>query len=87
MPGLQIIVTKPGRTALVNAEHNGTAPPKISEIGITAAVFTANEDTAALPGEIKRIKTISGEVVAPDTIHVAIRDDGTDTYTMRGIGY
>ncbi|SFB12359.1 hypothetical protein SAMN04515620_11954 [Collimonas sp. OK607] len=87
MPGLQIIITKAGRAALVNAEHNGTAPLKISEIGITAAVFTANEDTTALPGEIKRIKTISGEVVAPDTLHVTIRDDGTDTYTMRGIGY
>jgi hypothetical protein len=87
MPGLQIIITKAGRAALVNAEHNGTAPLKITEIGITAAVFTANEDTNALPGEIKRIKTISGEVVAPDTMHVTIRDDGTDTYTMRGIGY
>jgi hypothetical protein len=87
MPGLQIIITKAGRAALVNAEHNGTAPLKIAEIGVTAAVFTANEDATTLPGEIKRLSTISGEVVAPDTIHVTIRDDGTDTYTVRGIGY
>jgi hypothetical protein len=87
MPGLQIIITKAGRAALVNAEHNGTAPLKIAAIGITAAVFTASEDMTTLPGEIKRLTTISGEVVAPDTIHVTIRDDGTDTYTMRGIGY
>ncbi|WP_211471722.1 hypothetical protein [Collimonas humicola] len=87
MPGLQIIITKAGRAALVNAEHNGTAPLKITEIGITAAVFTATGDSTALPSEIKRIKTISGEVVAPDTIHVTVRDDSSDTYTMRGIGY
>ncbi|AEK60843.1 hypothetical protein [Collimonas fungivorans] len=87
MPGLQIITTKAGRAALVNAEHNGTAPLKIAEIGFTAAVFTANEDMTTLPSEIKRLKTISGEVVAADTIHVTIRDDGTDTYTVRGIGY
>ncbi|WP_211465710.1 hypothetical protein [Collimonas silvisoli] len=87
MPGLQIIITKAGRAALVNAEHNGTAPLKIAEIGVTAAVFIANEDATTLPGEIKRLSTISGEVVAPDTIHVTIRDDGTDTYTVRGIGY
>ncbi|HWX02497.1 hypothetical protein [Collimonas sp.] len=87
MPGLQIIITKAGRAALVNAEHNGTAPLKISAIGITAAVFTANEDTTTLPGEIKRLTTISGEVVAADTIHVTIRDDGIDTYAVRGIGY
>ena len=60
MPGLQIITTKAGRAALVNAEHNGTAPLKITEIGITAAVFSANEETLTLPGEINRIKTISG---------------------------
>ena len=87
MPGLQIITTKAGRAALVNAEHNGTAPLKIAEVGITAAVFTANEDMIALPGEFKRLSTISGEVVAPDTMHVTIRDDGSDTYTVRGIGY
>ncbi|SFD28439.1 hypothetical protein [Collimonas sp. OK412] len=87
MPGLQIITTKAGRAALVNAEHNGTAPLKIAEIGITAAVFNANEDMIALPGEFKRLSTIAGEVVAPDTMHVTIRDDGSDTYTVRGIGY
>jgi len=87
MPGLQIIITKAGRAALVNAEHNGTAPLKITEIGITAAVFTANDDATTLPGEIKRLSTISGEVVAPDTMHVTIRDDGSDTYIVRGIGY
>ena len=87
MPGLQIIITKAGRAALVNAEHNGTAPLQITEIGITAAVFTAGKETTALPGEIKRLSTISGEVVAPDTIHVTVRDDGTDTYAVRGIGY
>ena len=87
MPGLQIITTKAGRAALVNAEHNGTAPLTIAEIGITAAVFNADADMTALPAEIKRIRTISGEVVAADTMHVTIRDDGSDTYTVRGIGY
>ncbi|MGS0740446.1 hypothetical protein ACVBEF_01170 [Glaciimonas sp. GG7] len=87
MPGFQIITTNAGRAALINAEHNGTAPLTISEIGLTAAVFTANADMTDLPGEFKRINTLSGEVVAADTIHVTIRDDGTDTYTVRGIGY
>jgi hypothetical protein len=87
MPGLQIIITKAGRAALVNAKHNGTAALTITEIGITAAVFSANEEMLALPGEIKRLSTISGEVVAADTMHVTIRDESSDTYTVRGIGY
>ena len=87
MLGFPFIPTKAGRAALVNAEHNGTASLTIDAIGITAAVFTANDDMTALPGEIKRLKSISGEIVAADTMHVIIRDDSHDTYTVRGIGY
>ncbi|MFJ2988338.1 hypothetical protein ACIPF8_10755 [Collimonas sp. NPDC087041] len=87
MTALSMIVTKAGRAALVNAEHNGTAKLQIAEIGITATSFVPGEDMTALPGEIKRIATIAGEVVAPDTLHVTIRDDGPDVYTVRGIGY
>ncbi|PUA16829.1 hypothetical protein [Glaciimonas sp. PCH181] len=81
------MTTTAGRAALVNAAHDGTAPLTIAEIGLTAAVFTPSEDMTNLPEEFKRLQTISGEVVAADTIHVTIRDDGTDTYTVRGIGY
>ncbi|WP_323507246.1 hypothetical protein [Glaciimonas sp. Gout2] len=87
MSGISIITTKAGRAALVNAEHNGTAPLTVTHIGLTAAVFTPDDDLVDLPGEFKRLDTLSGEVVAADTIHVTIRDDGTDTYTVRGIGY
>lgn len=87
MTGLQIITTKVGRAALINAEHNGTAPLTVTHIGLTAANFTANEDMRVLPGEFKRIDTLSGEVVGANTIHVTVRDDSTDTYTLHGIGY
>lgn len=82
-----MITTKAGRAALVNAEQNGTAPLQIVSVGITAAVFTPGDDMVGLPGEIKRLTTFSGGAVAADTIHVSVRDDGSDTYTVRGFGY
>jgi len=87
MAGLQLIITKAGRAALVNAEQNGTAPLTIASVGLTQTAFVPDEELTTLPGEFKRLGTISGETVAPDTIHVTIRDDSTDTYNVNGIGY
>ncbi|KAF3999218.1 hypothetical protein [Glaciimonas immobilis] len=87
MSGLPFITTKVGRAALINAAHNGTAPLTVTHVGLTAAVFTPDDDSTDLPGEFKRLDTISGEVVAAGTIHVTIRDDSADVYHVRGIGY
>ena len=81
------MTTTAGRAALINAAHDGTAPLTIAEIGLTAAAFTPTKDLTVLPEEFKRLSTISGEVVAADTLHVTIRDDSAEIYTVRGIGY
>ncbi|HEX2794698.1 MAG TPA: hypothetical protein VHN58_09755 [Croceicoccus sp.] len=78
-----ITVTDAGRAALINAEHTGTAPVAITEIGISETAVVPDPTAVALPDEVKRIATISGEVVAPDTIHVTMFDDGGDDYEMR----
>ena len=84
MSGLQITVTTAGRAAIVNAENTGTAPVRIAQIGITAQAFTPNAGMTALPGEMKRLTTFAGAAVADDTVHVTVRDDSADVYTMRG---
>lgn len=79
-------LTTAGRQALVNAAQNGTLARTLASVGVTATAFTPTEALAAIPNEIKRITTIAGDVVAKDTIHVTVRDDGNQTYTVRGIG-
>ena len=79
-------LTTAGRQALVNAAQNGTLARTLVSVGVTATAFTPTEALAAIPNEIKRITTIAGDVVAKDTIHVTIRDDGNQTYTVRGLG-
>ena len=79
-------LTDAGRAALVNAGHTGTNARTLVSVGLTAQAFAPAAGLAALPGEFKRLATIAGDVVAGDTIHVTIRDDGPDTYTVRGFG-
>jgi hypothetical protein len=85
MPALQLIVTNAGRAAIANAQHNGTATVLLAAAGVTATAFVADPTTAALPGEIKRIVTLSGGATAADTLHVTVQDDSTDTYSVRGL--
>ncbi|QTX19897.1 hypothetical protein [Comamonas aquatica] len=86
MTGIIFKLTTAGRAALVNAAHDGTNARRVVSVGVTATEFTPTDALATVPGEIKRITTIAGDVVAADTIHVTIRDDGADTYTVRGLG-
>lgn len=84
MDALVFKVSDAGRAALVNAQNNGTDPVLVAAVGVTDQAFVAAADTAVLPGERKRLTTFSGAAVAADTIHVTIRDDTADVYTVRG---
>jgi microcystin-dependent protein len=83
---LTLTVTTAGRAALVNAKHDGTNAVLVASVGVTAATFTLDPSLTKLPGESKRLTTLSGGATAADTVHVTIRDNSTDTYTVRGIG-
>lgn len=80
-----LVITNAGRAALVNAANTGTLPVTIAQIGVSAT-FTAPVPTlTALPAEIKRLSSIAGDVVANDTIHVTLRDESGDAYTLRSV--
>lgn len=82
---INIIITDAGRIALVNAENTGTDPVTIAQMGLSQTAVVPLESAVALPGEFKRLGTLSGEVVADDTIHVTVTDESADAYTLRSI--
>ncbi|CAE6784628.1 hypothetical protein R69658_04236 [Paraburkholderia aspalathi] len=86
MAGTIITITDIGRAALVSQGNDGTNAHKVIEIGLASAPFTADKAMKALPGERKRIKTFASENVAPDTIHVTLKDDTADQFTLYGFG-
>ena len=86
MAGTLIKLTNAGRAALVGPGNVGTVTRTITQIGVATAAFVHNDDLVALPNELKKINTFGGENVAPDTVHVTLRDDTADQYTLFGFG-
>jgi len=82
---LTLTITNAGRVALVNAANTGTAPVTIAQIGLSGAAVTPVVTATALPGEFKRLATLSGDVVADDTIHLIVRDESADVFTVRSL--
>lgn len=82
---INIIITDAGRIALINAENTGTDPVTITQVGFSETAIAPLPSAVALPGEIKRIGAVSGEIVAEDTIHLAVTDDSADAYTLRSL--
>lgn len=80
--------TTAGRAALVNAQHTGTRTVTVTQIGITEQPFIPDPEggDTVLPGERKRLDTFGGMCVAPDVIHVTVRDETDDAYSLHGIG-
>jgi len=83
---MTITITDAGRQALVNAENSGTAPVTIAGIALGSGQYTPSATQAALTNEFKRIDTISGEVVADDTINVVLKDESSDDYQVGEFG-
>lgn len=80
---LTAIVTNAGRAALVNAANTGTAPVVIAQVGVSGTAVVPGPGATTLPGESKRVATLSGDVVADDTIHLIVRDESADVFTLR----
>ena len=87
MAGLQITITDAGRAALPNGPNTGTSAVTISHVGVSP-VHTAGSLKAltSLPGEVKRVTTFGGDIVADDVMHVTINDETTAVYSVRAFG-
>jgi len=87
MAGLHITITDAGRAALPNGPNTGTSAVTISHVGVSP-VHTAGslKGLTALPGEVKRVTTFGGDIVADDVIHVTINDETTAVYSVRSFG-
>ena len=81
-----IVITAAGLAEIVNAEHNGTAPVLIKEIGYGTGQYKATDDQTELKKEFKRLSSLSGGAVGDQTIHVTALDASSDSYTVYEIG-
>ncbi|REE92636.1 phage tail protein [Cupriavidus plantarum] len=86
MPATLIKLTKAGRAAFIGPDNMGTVARKVAKIGVATAPFVPTDELLALPNERKKLDTFGGENIADDTIHVTLRDDTDDQYSLYGFG-
>ncbi|WP_353214704.1 hypothetical protein [Salinisphaera hydrothermalis] len=81
-----MIWTTAGYAAIVNAQNNGTAPVLCAQIAVGTGTTAGAKDDTQLEAEVKRIDTIAGQAVDANIIHVVLRDESSDAYTVNEIG-
>lgn len=78
-----LILTTAGLDALVDAQSGTTDPIQVTEVGFTDQAITVAPTLTALPGEFKRIASISGAAVSETVIHMTAQDASEDAYDVR----
>ncbi|EFY0418062.1 phage tail protein, partial [Escherichia coli] len=86
MSKLLFTMTDAGRQELVNANKTGTNKVEIVSVGLGGRYYVTSTSQTNITNEIKRLTTIGGKVVSPDTIHVTAKDDSKDEYVVHTIG-
>jgi hypothetical protein len=81
-----LTITTAGLDALVDAQTGVTAAIQVAEIGFSDEVFTVAPTLTALPGEVKRIASVSGAAISETIIHMTAQDSSQDAYDVRGFG-
>ena len=84
--GFLFTITSAGLDALVDAQNGNTNAIVITQLGISASEVDIAPTLLALPNEIKRIDTLSGESVSETIIHMTAFDASTDVYEVRSLG-
>ena len=83
---LPLTMTSRGLQRFTDAQLGGDIDLRIAELGFTDTAFVTAPTLTALPGEFRRIATISGEVVGDNVVHMIVSDDAAVRYQARGFG-
>ncbi|MEJ7933656.1 hypothetical protein WG907_05195 [Sphingobium sp. AN558] len=86
MTPIQFMLTVTGLNALIEAQGGGSNPAQITQVGLTQSAFIMAPTVSALPGEFKRLTSVSGLAVDDTTIHMTAQDHSDDIYALRGLG-
>jgi hypothetical protein len=86
MTALNLVLTDAGMERFTAAQLGNPIDLTVSAIGLTAQDFFAAKTLTALPGEFRRVVSLSGAVVGDNVAHIVMRDEAAVQYTVRGFG-
>lgn len=81
-----MLITSAGLREVVNAEHDGTAPIKLTQIAFGTGKYVPSAERTSLEAEFKRFDAISGGAVGDNVLHVSARDASSESYIVHEIG-
>lgn len=83
---LTLTFTNAGLSRFTAAQLGNGADLRISAVGLSDNPIVVAPTLTALPGEFRRVATISGAQVGNNIVHLVVRDDGAITYGFRAFG-
>ncbi|MDQ0250962.1 hypothetical protein J2W22_003026 [Sphingomonas kyeonggiensis] len=86
MTALPLVVTADGLQRFTEAQLDDDINLAITEVGFTDQVFVVAPTLTALPGEFRRVDTISGTALDNYIVHMIVRDEAPLSYSVRGFG-
>nr|WP_317893789.1 hypothetical protein [uncultured Sphingomonas sp.] len=86
MSKLALTITQAGHTRFTAAQVDDDIDLSISAVGLSNRAFVPAPTLTALPGEFRRVSTISGEAIGDNVVHMVVRDADPLAYTVRGFG-
>lgn len=86
MSKLALTITQAGHSRFTAAQVDDDIDLSISAVGLSDRAFVAAPTLTALPGEFRRVSTISGEAIGDNVVHMVVRDADPLAYTVRGFG-
>lgn len=86
MTALALTITQAGHARFTAAQVDQDIDLSVSHVGLTDAQFVAAPTLTGLPGEFRRLDTLSGEAVGDSVVHMVVRDDAAVGYGIRGFG-
>lgn len=83
---LALTMTTIGLQRFTAAQLGGDIDLRVAEVGFTDTAFVTAPTLTALPGEFRRVSTVSGEAIGDNVVHMIVRDDAAMRYQARGFG-
>ncbi|MBX9816256.1 MAG: hypothetical protein A4S12_07025 [Proteobacteria bacterium SG_bin5] len=78
--------TRAGQEKFIAAQLGDDIDLTVTEVGLTDTAFVVAPTLEAVPGEHRRVGTISGDAVGNNIVHLIVRDDSAAGYGVRGFG-
>ncbi|WP_276681483.1 hypothetical protein [Thalassolituus oleivorans] len=81
-----LVITNSGRSALIDAELNGTGIIQLSEVRLGTGQYVASESQTDLVNVVTVIDTVSGEALSDTVLHLTAKDESAAEYTAYELG-